>query len=125
MLAAAAPDVAAALAKSGVPASLDVKLDGIRIQVHQQGDEVWVFTRSLDDITSRLPEVCAATRALGRQALILDGEVLTVDATGRPRPFQETASRTASHVGPEPWRRPRVGSRRRSSSTCCTSMAST
>ncbi len=100
MLAAAAPDVVAALAKSGVPASLDVKLDGIRIQVHQQGDEVRVFTRSLDDITSRLPEVCAATRALGRQSLILDGEVLTVDATGRPRPFQETASRTASHVGP-------------------------
>jgi DNA ligase-1 len=101
MLAASAPDVADALTKSGVPASLDVKLDGIRIQVHQAGGDVRVFTRSLDEITSRLPEVCAVARALGRDALILDGEVMTLDASGRPRPFQETASRTATHVGPD------------------------
>jgi DNA ligase-1 len=101
MLAASAPDPSAALDKTGVPASLDVKLDGIRIQVHQTGDEVTVFTRSLDDITARLPEVCAVARAMGRDALILDGEVLSVDLTGRPRPFQETASRTATQVDPE------------------------
>ena len=101
MLAASAPDMTEALTKSGVPASLDVKLDGIRIQVHQSGDEVRVFTRSLDEITSRLPEVCAVARALGRESLILDGEVMTLDATGRPRPFQETASRTATQVGPD------------------------
>ncbi len=101
MLAASAPDMADALTKSGVPASLDVKLDGIRIQVHQSGDAVRVFTRSLDEITSRLPEVCAVARSFGRDSLILDGEVMTLDATGRPRPFQETASRTATHVGPD------------------------
>jgi DNA ligase 1 len=102
MLAASAPDVPAALSKSGLPASLDVKLDGIRIQVHQSGDQVRVFTRSLDEITSRLPEVCDVARSLGHDSLILDGEVMTLDATGRPRPFQETASRTATHVGPDP-----------------------
>ncbi|MEJ7629003.1 MAG: ATP-dependent DNA ligase [Nocardioidaceae bacterium] len=101
MLAASAPDVETALARSGVPASLDVKLDGVRIQVHQSGDEVRIFTRSLDDITARLPEVCAVARSLGTQALILDGEVMTLDSRGRPRPFQETASRTATHVGPD------------------------
>jgi len=97
MLAASAPDVAAALVKSGVPACLDVKLDGVRIQVHRRGDDVRIFTRSLDDITARLPEVCDVVRSLGRSSLILDGEVLILDSTGRPRPFQETAARTASH----------------------------
>jgi DNA ligase-1 len=101
MLAASAPDITQALAKSGVPASLDTKLDGIRIQVHQAGEQVHVFTRSLDEITSRLPEVCEVVRALGRDSLILDGEVMTLDAAGRPRPFQETASRTATHGGAE------------------------
>jgi len=99
MLAASAPDVTQAMTKSGTPAALDVKLDGIRIQVHQSGDEVRIFTRSLDEITSRLPEVCAVARSLGRSALILDGEAMTVDDAGRPRPFQETASRAATDAG--------------------------
>ena len=48
---------------------VDVKLDGIRIQVHRSGDDIAVFTRSLDDITARVPEVVAAVRALpGRRA---------------------------------------------------------
>ncbi len=101
MLAASAPDVDAALEKAGLPASLDVKLDGIRIQVHQSGAEVHIFTRSLDEITARLPEVCAVARSLARESLILDGEVMTLDHDGRPRPFQETASRTATLVGPD------------------------
>ena len=40
--------------------AVDTKLDGIRIQVHKHGDEVSVFTRSLDEISARLPEVVAA-----------------------------------------------------------------
>jgi DNA ligase-1 len=96
MLAASAPDIAAALEKTGVPASLDTKLDGIRVQIHQRDDSITIFTRSLDDITPRLPEVVESVRAFARRALILDGEVVTLDAEGRPRPFQETASRTAS-----------------------------
>ncbi|MGI8702261.1 MAG: ATP-dependent DNA ligase [Nocardioidaceae bacterium] len=99
MLAASAPDVAAAMDKAGTPACLDVKLDGVRIQVHQEGDSVRVFTRSLDEITDRLPGVCAVVRSLARTSLILDGEVLILDSAGRPRPFQETSSRTASHTG--------------------------
>ena len=57
MLAASEPDPAAAVARTGLPALVDAKLDGIRVQVHRDGDEVRVFTRSLDDITGRLPEV--------------------------------------------------------------------
>lgn len=96
MLASSAPDVAAALLATGSPATVDVKLDGIRIQVHRSGDEVAVFTRSLDDITARLPDVVAAARAVPAREFVLDGEAMALDAQGRPRPFQETSSRAAT-----------------------------
>jgi DNA ligase-1 len=96
MLASSAPDVAAALLATGSPATVDVKLDGIRIQVHRSGDEVAVFTRSLDDITPRLPAVVAAVRALPVREIVLDGEAMALDEGGRPRPFQETSSRAAT-----------------------------
>jgi DNA ligase-1 len=100
MLASTAPDVAAAMAKIGAVASIDTKLDGIRVQAHKDGDIVRLFTRSLDDITIRLPEVVTLVRGLPVGRVILDGEVLMIDDAGRPRPFQETASRTASQGEP-------------------------
>ncbi|QWF24382.1 ATP-dependent DNA ligase [Nocardioides sp. LMS-CY] len=101
MLASSAPSVAEALVKAGAgdPVAVDVKLDGIRIQVHRHGDDVVVATRSLDDITARLPEVVAVARSLPATTFVLDGEALALDDTGRPRPFQETASRTAMADG--------------------------
>jgi DNA ligase-1 len=100
MLASSAPDMATAFAKitavdSGA-ALLDTKLDGIRIQVHRCGDDVAVYTRSLDEITRRLTEVVEVARSLPAHSFVLDGEAMTLDERGRPRPFQETASRTAS-----------------------------
>ncbi len=97
MLAASAPGPEAALTKSGVPAIVDVKLDGIRVQVHRRGDEIRVFTRSLDEITERLPEVVEAVRAIAAEELVLDGEVLALRPDGRPESFQLVASRTATH----------------------------
>ena len=103
MLAGTAPDVRAGMEKVAQPVegpfAVDTKLDGIRIQVHKHGSEVAVFTRSLEEIGARMPEVVAATRALPATELILDGEALALDETGRPRPFQETASTTATHTG--------------------------
>jgi DNA ligase-1 len=99
MLAASAPDVAAGVEKVEGEFAVDTKLDGIRIQVHKHGDEVSVFTRSLEEISSRLPEVVAATRSLDATDLILDGEAIALDETGRPRPFQETASTTSTKAG--------------------------
>jgi DNA ligase-1 len=96
MLAQSATDVSAALLATGTPATVDVKLDGIRVQVHRSGDEVAVFTRSLDDITARLPQVVAAVRALPARELVLDGEAMALDDSGRPRPFQETSSSAAT-----------------------------
>ncbi len=96
MLAASAPDVADAFGRLGTPAVTDVKLDGIRVQVHRADDRVHIFTRSLDDITPRLPEVVGAVLALPATSLVLDGEVLALRDDGRPEAFQVIASRTAS-----------------------------
>jgi len=98
MLASAAPDVPAGVDKVGAdgPLVVDTKLDGIRIQVHRRGDEVLVFTRSLDEIGQRLPDVVEAVRPLPGGDLVLDGEALTLADDGSPRPFQETASRTSA-----------------------------
>jgi DNA ligase 1 len=96
MLAAAAVDVTEAAERIGLPAVADVKLDGIRVQVHRQGAAVRIFTRSLDEITPRLPEVVAAVQGLPAEAVVLDGEVLALREDGRPEAFQVTAARTAS-----------------------------
>ncbi len=95
MLAASAPDVATALGRIS-PAAAEWKIDGIRVQVHRSGDQVAVFTRTLDDITARVPEIVAATRSLPVTTAVLDGEAVALAADGRPRPFQVTAARTAS-----------------------------
>jgi DNA ligase-1 len=100
MLASSATGVEAAMEKAGGGVvSIDTKLDGIRIQVHRWDEQVIVATRSLEIITDRLPEVVEVARALPASRFVLDGEVLALDDAGRPRPFQETASRTAMTEG--------------------------
>ncbi|MFJ5118223.1 ATP-dependent DNA ligase [Kitasatospora sp. NPDC088548] len=99
MLAASAPDVASALDRTG-PAALEWKLDGIRVQVHRDGQDVAVFTRGLEDITARVPEVAEAALSLPVRSAVLDGEAIALAPDGRPRPFQETAARTSSRRDP-------------------------
>ncbi|KQX72652.1 ATP-dependent DNA ligase [Aeromicrobium sp. Root472D3] len=102
MLASSATTVGEAMAKAGGgTVAIDTKLDGVRMQVHRHGDDVLVVTRSLDDVTSRHPEVVEVARALPCHDVVLDGEVLALGPDGRPRPFQETASRAASASGVE------------------------
>ncbi len=96
MLAGTAKTVEEALAKVGGEAAVEFKLDGARIQTHKDGDDVAIFTRSLDDITARVPELVAATRALPARSLVLDGEAIALREDGRPHPFQVTASRFGS-----------------------------
>jgi DNA ligase-1 len=94
MLADSADDVAAGMAAAGGGmVAIEWKLDGARIQVHRSGDRVAVYTRNLNDVTSRLPEVVEAVRAFEARDLILDGEVLALSPDGRPRSFQDTMSR--------------------------------
>jgi DNA ligase-1 len=91
MLAGTADSVADAIASTGM-ASVEWKLDGARIQVHRDGDDVRVYTRNFNDITTRVPLVVEVVRTLGANRLVLDGEVLGLDADGAPLAFQDTAS---------------------------------
>lgn len=93
MLAQTASGVGDALEKLGGTAIFEAKLDGARVQIHRAGDEVTVYTRSLDDVTARLPEVVAATLALPVRDLIADGEAIALRPDGRPHRFQVTSSR--------------------------------
>jgi len=96
MLAASAASIEEALAKVGGAAAVEWKLDGIRIQAHLSDRNVRLFTRTLDDITARLPEVVAALAKLPLSTAVLDGELIALREDGRPLPFQDTAARTAS-----------------------------
>jgi ATP-dependent DNA ligase I len=101
MLAASAPSIEDALAKVDGPAAVEWKLDGIRIQAHLSGGNVRLFTRTLDDITARLPEVVSVLAKLPVTAAVFDGELIALREDGRPLPFQDTASRTATQdTGP-------------------------
>lgn len=97
MLAHTAGSVSEAVEKLGACA-VEEKLDGIRVQLHRDGDDVRVYTRTLDDITDRLPELTSAGLELKGERFILDGEVIALDQDGRPRSFQETAGRVGSRV---------------------------
>jgi ATP-dependent DNA ligase I len=92
MLASPAGDTEEALERLG-EAAFEYKLDGARLQVHRAGDEVRVFTRQLQDVTARVPEVVEWTRALPVGEAVVEGEALALRPDGRPRPFQETMRR--------------------------------
>jgi DNA ligase-1 len=98
MLASPAAGVDDALARIA-PAAVEWKLDGARLQVHRDGDDVAVFTRTLDDITARVPEVVAGALALPARTLVLDGEAIALRPDGSPHPFQVTASRLGTASG--------------------------
>lgn len=95
MLASPAASIDEAFAATG-EAGVEFKLDGARVQIHRDGGDVAVFSRSLDDLTARVPDVVAAALALPARHAILDGEALAWRGDGRPAPFQETASRIGS-----------------------------
>jgi ATP-dependent DNA ligase I len=92
----AAEGTAESAAEGTAGAAVEWKLDGIRIQAHLAEGAVRLFTRTLDEITGRLPEVVAALAKLPVRAAVFDGELIALRADGRPLPFQDTAARTAS-----------------------------
>jgi DNA ligase-1 len=82
------------LAAHGGRTSLEYKYDGARVQLHADGDRVAIWTRGLSDVTRSLPDVVEVARHDLRDApAILDGEVVALDRSGRPLPFQELMRR--------------------------------
>jgi DNA ligase 1 len=98
MLAQTATGVSEALQRLGRTAVFEAKLDGARVQIHRTGDAVSIYTRSLDDVTARLPEVVEATLALPVTDLIADAEAIALRPDKRPHRFQVTASRFGRSV---------------------------
>jgi DNA ligase-1 len=103
MLARTAEGVQEVLALLGT-AAFEYKLDGARIQVHQSGQDIRVFSRLMNDVTVAVPEVVETVRTLGFADAILDGEAIAMDAGGRPLPFQSTMRRFGRKLDVEAWR---------------------
>jgi DNA ligase-1 len=99
MLASTAADVSEALA-GFEHASVEWKLDGIRIQVHRRGEEVRIYTRNLNEITHALPGIVAAVGDLPVAQAVLDGEAIWMDADG-PAAFHDTVSQIDTDAPPE------------------------
>jgi len=99
MLASTAESVAEAV--SGFDrASVEWKLDGIRIQIHRRGEEVRIYTRNLNQITHALPGIVEAVRRLPVEQAVLDGEAIWM-ADGGPAAFQDTVARIDADAPPE------------------------
>src|SRR5204862_5188096 len=77
---------------SGPEWSFEIKYDGVRVLAHRDQDEVRLFGRSGEEITARYPEIAAAIRALPVRRLLLDGEIVAEDESGRPS-FQRLQAR--------------------------------
>jgi len=92
MLAQPAADTDDVLHRLG-EAAFEFKLDGARIQVHREDDQVRVYTRQLHEVSARVPEIVDAVLALPCRRLLLDGEALAFDSEQRPLPFQVTMQR--------------------------------
>ncbi len=92
MLAQPVESVEAALAQLE-RAAFELKLDGARVQVHKSGNAVRVYSRQLNEVSERVPEVVEAVSRLPARELILDGEAIALRADESPLPFQVTMRR--------------------------------
>ena len=99
MLASAAASAEAAVSEMG-RASVEWKLDGVRVQVHRRGETVRIWTRNLNEVTDRLPGVVAIVRSLPVRSAVLDGELAVLDDDLAPgAAFQDTMSRFGADDG--------------------------
>ena len=103
MLAQTAEEVPVALEKLK-RAMFELKMDGARVQVHKDRDDVRVFTRQLNDVSDAVPEVVEAVRSIATTRLILDGETIAMRDDARPYPFQTTMRRFGRRTNVEQMR---------------------
>ncbi len=92
MLAQPADDIADAMARIPM-AALEWKLDGARVQVHKDGDDIRIYSRTGYDVTAAAPEIVDVVRRADARALILDGEAIVLKPGGAPYAFQDTMRR--------------------------------
>lgn len=73
----------------------EYKYDGARVQCHKKGNEIWIYTRRLEDVTRQFPDIVELCRkGLKAKECIVEGEALGIDVkTGDPLPFQVLSQR--------------------------------
>jgi DNA ligase-1 len=92
MLASPAEGAEEAIARLG-EAGWEYKIDGARVQIHKQGDDVQIFTRHLKQVTESVPEIVHLTRKFRVEEAIFEGEIIALRGDGKPQPFQTTMRR--------------------------------
>jgi DNA ligase-1 len=92
------PTAEAIITKMGAVVA-QYKYDGLRAQIHKDGQQVTIFSRSLEDQSLMFPELIAGTlRQVRAERVILDAEALAYNATSEEfLPFQETTRRRRKH----------------------------
>jgi len=92
------PSAEAIIARMGTVVA-QYKYDGLRAQIHKDGEQVTIFSRNLEDQSHMFPELIAGTLAQVRaERAILDAETLAYNATSEEfLPFQETTRRRRKH----------------------------
>ncbi|TRO50335.1 ATP-dependent DNA ligase [Candidatus Bathyarchaeota archaeon] len=94
MLAQTATTITEALAEHDGRTAFEYKYDGARVQIHKRGVEVRIFSRRLTDVTISLPEIVELVKAnIRADEAIVEGEVIAVNNSGHPIPFQHLMRR--------------------------------
>jgi DNA ligase-1 len=94
MLASSAASMDAAFERAGGGVvGVEWKLDGIRVQLHRDGGDIAIFSRSGDDLTAALPDVVDQVAGFDGDRMVIDAEAIVLRPDGRPAPFQVTGSR--------------------------------
>lgn len=87
------PDPESVIRKLGM-VGVQPKYDGFRVQIHKDADQVSIFSRNLETMTSMFPELVAAANRLMVESVILDGEAIAYNPESEEYvPFQETTAR--------------------------------
>ncbi len=92
------PSAEAIIAKMGTVVA-QYKYDGLRAQIHKEGQQVTIFSRNLEDQSHMFPELIAGTlKQVRAESVILDAEALAYNASSEEfLPFQETTRRRRKH----------------------------
>lgn len=73
----------------------EYKYDGARVECHKKGNNITIYTRRLENVTSQFPDIVElCKKGLKPEVCIVEGEALGIDAkTGLPLPFQLLSQR--------------------------------
>ncbi|MBT6044846.1 ATP-dependent DNA ligase, partial [Candidatus Woesearchaeota archaeon] len=94
MLAVLSKSIEEGFSAVGTPAALEYKYDGFRMQIHNDGKKISLFTRGMEDVTKQFPDVVKAVSKIKGKNFIVDCEVVGYEPkTGKYLPFQKISQR--------------------------------